>query len=483
MAIAGDRADVVAGLLERELDEKRLAAHLLTLGLLHPLSGRPVWHGVEDLPGTHWLKLTADGRTRPVRWWTPPQPDLPLREGAERFRDALTAAVELRTRGRRLLTADLGGLDSTAVYCLAVRGDARVVSYTAATHDALGDDVHWARRTVGALGQSENHHVVPAERIPLTFDGLAELDDHLDAPSLMSVDRNRRMSLLHLAAEQGSPLHLTGLGGDELLAGAAARLHGMVTTHPRTAVPLLRGYTAKYGWSRRRVLRQLLDRRPYRSWLRQVAADLRAPQQHPLEPLLAWSTAPRLPPWATGDAAEAVRELINAEADSAEPLGGGGHGLHRELVTMRLVSQFARHIGQMAAPLGVACAAPYYDDRVVEAALAVDDRERITPYRYKPLIVEAMRGVVPEESRSRATKANATLEEEAGLREHRDQLLALCEQSRLGELGLVDVPTLREWAGRPLAAESESELLHPTVACEVWLRSHESRRTSPSTVT
>ncbi|MGW7456798.1 lasso peptide isopeptide bond-forming cyclase [Streptomyces sp. NPDC054797] len=471
VSLASDRADVLAELVGAPLDERRLALELLTLGVPHPLSGSPMWKGVHAQPGGHYLTLDPDGRAQETRWWSPPEPHLSLAEGAVRFREALTAAVATRTRGRELVTADLGGLDSTAVCCAAARGEAKVAAYTAAIHDELGDDVYWARRTAQALGTVE-HHVVPAGELAMTFDGIDALDDLLDTPSILTVDRNRRMHIVALAAARGSSLHLTGLGGDELLAGAPARLHAMMGTHPLTALRDLRGYTAKYQWSRWRVLRQLLDRRSYRAWLGRVARDLDAPPAPADEPLLDWSAPPRMPGWATPEAVEAVRELLRTHLPDAEPRGRG-HGEHREMAAMDGISQWTRHVGQMAAPLGITVAAPYYDDRVIEAALAVRPQERITPWRYKPLIVEAMRGIVPEASRTRGTKANATFEEEAGLRRHRARLLALCEESRLARLGLVDVEALREWCRRALSAESESYLLHPTVACEVWLRSRE----------
>ncbi|MFB6809870.1 hypothetical protein [Streptomyces sp. NPDC056387] len=61
-----------------------------------------------------------------------------------------------------------------------------------------------------------------------------------------------------------------------------------MATHPLTALQDLRGYSAKYQWSRWRVLRQLLDRRSYRAWLGRVARDLNAP------PRPGGRTAPRL---------------------------------------------------------------------------------------------------------------------------------------------------------------------------------------------
>ncbi|MFI8931437.1 lasso peptide isopeptide bond-forming cyclase [Streptomyces sp. NPDC053474] len=484
VTLACDRADVLADLIGAPLDERRLAVELLTLDMLHPLSGQPLWRGVHTVAGGHSLTLPPGGAARETRWWSPPEGEVPLAVGAAALRDALSAAVRVRTRGRDLVTADLGGLDSTAVCCTAVRSGTPVVAYTVAQHDALGDDVHWARRTIDALaavaavdgGGPVEHHVVSADAVPMTYDGLDALDDVLDGPSPITVDRNRRMCLLELAAARGSRLHLSGLGGDELLAGTPARLHALLPGHPAAALRQLRGYTAKYRWPRHRVLRALCDRRGYGSWLRRVADHLTDPPPAVDEPLLDWAVPPRMPPWATPDAVAAVRELLRDRAPSARPLGRG-HGEHRELAAMASLSRTARYIDQISAAHGVTFAAPYYDDQVVEACLAVAPRERITPWRYKPLIVEAMRGTVPEAVRTRATKANATFEEEAGLRAHRAGLLALCDQSHLARLGLIDARALRAWCARPLSAELESDLLHPTVACEVWLRS---RRTAPA---
>ncbi|GGY11788.1 hypothetical protein GCM10010324_68150 [Streptomyces hiroshimensis] len=471
VTVASDRADVLAELVGAGLDEHRIALEMLVSGVPYPWHGDPLWRGVHPVPGGHRLTLDTEGRARTTRWWSPPDPVVPLAAGAVHLREALTEAVAVRTRGRDLVTSDLGGLDSTAVCCTAARGGAKVVAYTAAVHDEAGDDVYWAERTVSAL-EGVEHHVVPAHEVAMTFDGIDTLGDVLDTPSIITVDRNRRMGIIEMAAARGSGLHLTGLGGDELLAGTPARLHTLLLTHPFVALHAIRGYAAKYRWPRRAVLRGLLDRRSYGAWLDRLARDLTGPAAPVDEPLLDWSVPPRMPPWATPDAVRAARELLLTRRNPAGPRGRN-RGEHRELVAMDGISQWVRHIGQMAAPLGIEISAPYYDTRVIEAALAVRPQERITPWRYKPLIVEAMRGVVPEAGRTRSTKANATYEEEAGLRRNRRAVLALCEDSRLVRLGLADGKVLHEWCRRALSAETESYLLHPTIACEAWLRSRE----------
>ena len=145
---------------------------------------------------------------------------------------------------------------------------------------------------------------------------------------------------------------------------------------------------------------------------------------------------------------------------------------------MGFVSGLARQLDQMAGRFGVTLANPYHDDRVVEVGLAVRPRDRVTPWRYKPLLVEAMRGVVPAAGLARQTKANGTGDEDPGLRRHRGDLLALWEDSRLARLGLVDAGALREACTRPMPADLQLGVLYQSVAGEVWLRSLE-RTTNP----
>jgi len=176
-----------------------------------------------------------------------------------------------------------------------------------------------------------------------------------------------------------------------------------------------------------------------------------------------------MPPWATPDAVAAVRELVRAASRTAEPLAER-RGQHVELEGMRATSQLLRSLGQMTARSGLELAAPYYDDAVLAAGLSVRPQDRVTPWRYKPLIVEAMRGIVPDESLRRYTKDEGSHDVAAAWREHRGELLALMEGSRLAELGLIDADALRAVWSRPWPPSMSSKVFQ-TVACEEWLRS------------
>ncbi|MFD8520710.1 lasso peptide isopeptide bond-forming cyclase [Streptomyces capillispiralis] len=469
--LAGDRADVLAALTGAAIDERRLAPRLLNSSALHPVTARPVWRGVDSVPGGHCLVIDARGHGRTVRHWTPPEPVLPMAEGAAALREALRDAVAARVGGRELVSCDLGGLDSTSVCCLAAAGPARVVAYTADTRDPMGSDADWARRTVAALGGVE-HHVIAGDDVPLVYDGLADADDLFDEPCPAVVHRTGWLVVPRAAADRGSHLHLTGFGGDELLAGSPAHLHTLLRRHPGVAWQRVRGFAAQRPWSYREAVRQLRDTSTYGAWLARVADGLTAPPPAENTPTLDWGMPPRMPPWATPDAVAAVREAVRDAAATARPLAAT-RGQHVELEAMRCTSRMVRQLAQMAGRFGLDLAAPYYDDRVIEAGMAVRAQDRVTPWAYKPLITEAMRGVVPEESLARHTKDEGSYDVETGLRDHRAGLLALCEDSRLARLGLIDAHALRAVCERPLPPSLQFDALYQTVACEVWLRTLE----------
>lgn len=471
ITVASDRADVLAGVVGAALDEARLAVALLEPGAPHPIGGEPMWRGIAAVPTRCYLTIDGNGRHRHVRWWTAPEPTVPMADGAPALRDALAAAVEVRTRGREVITTDLGGFDTTSLCCLAARGPAHLAAYTWAALDPAADDVVWARKTVAALGTIE-HHIVPSERTPFAFLGAGERDDvALDEPCAITLDR-RWLVIADRAVARGSQTHLTGFGGDQVLGGSPAHLHTMLRRQPRIALRNLRGFVALNRWSYRTVLPQLVDNRSYRRWLLRFGAELTADPVSSLGPSFYWAKPMRLPPWATPAAAAAVRDLIERAAPTVEPLGHG-HGQHQEIADLGGMARMTRNLRELAAQRGVTLAAPYFDDRVIEAGLAVRPRERVTPWRFKPLAVEAMRGVIPNETLARQTKAIGSHEAEVGFRENRADILALCEESRLSKLGLIDGAALLEACRRPLPTAVEFHALYPVLACELWLRALE----------
>jgi asparagine synthase (glutamine-hydrolysing) len=509
--IASDRADLVAALAECPRDLTALALSLIDPVAPHPLADRPLWRGVTAVEPDRWLRLDVGGRPSQPRWWTAPEPVLDRRGGATLVRRALTDAVDARTAGGATVSADLsGGLDSTSLCFLAAAGPATLIPYTGVGLDPADDDAAWAAMARADLPGTA-HEILPRERVPLVYDGLAAPQVPLDRPFIGIIDRAKLMAGLDLVASYRPRVHLCGLGGDEVAQGTPNYLPALARAHPLLALAELRGFRAQTRWPLTASLWTLRPR-SYRSWLADCSwlADQserartpgapeasggraapggsgvaeapgpdgwRAPGAGPLfrrwrpgdVSELDWMVPPRLPPWLTAEAIELIRAAVAAELPTATPLGRT-RDRHGELFAVRVGAAVARGFAQLAAPIGFPLAAPFFDDRVVEACLAVAPAERTTPWEYKPLLKEAMRGVVPDRCLRRTTKAEGSAEEEAGLRANQATLRALAAESRLARLGLVDADALGRACPYSTAPDRPYEALQQTFAAEAWLR-------------
>jgi asparagine synthase (glutamine-hydrolysing) len=478
VTVAGDRADVLAALSGSGLDEHRLALRLLwCMAAPAPLTGAPVWRGVDLVPPGQCLIVDRAGWGRQRQWWTPPTPVLSRSAGAAELRKAMEEAMAFRAARGGVVTAELGGVDSTAVCSVAARAGARVVAYTAASADPADDDLVWGRRTTAALGIE--HHVIPHEELPLLAADLLTVRDRFDSPGLGTVDLGIFPKIQARVAGHGAAAHVGGVGGDELFLGVPTYLHCLVRRRPLTALRHIRGFRAMYRWPVAALLPALADRRGYGAWLRDAAGrltTLAVPQDTDRRPSFEWMTCPRLLPWASADAVAAVREQLRVAAETAAPLAPD-RGLHFDLQMLQLTTETMRQLDQVSRRLGNRFTTIYYEDRVAAAALSVRPEERVSPWRYKPLLAEAMRGVVPEVSRVRGTKADGSIVVDRGARAHRDNLVAAAEDSRLVRLGLVDLAAFRQACARPAKSPGDTQALAWNLAVEVWLRSLEETRT------
>ncbi|MET8093623.1 asparagine synthase-related protein [Micromonospora sp. NPDC005220] len=466
--VAASRADLLATLIGAEPATSALAIRLLE-PVPYPLGEAPMWPDVTAVDPYDYLLVTGHGRhARSVRWWSAPEPSLDLADGAQAVRAALSSAVDARVRpGQRMSTDLSGGYDSTALAFLAAGKAADLVACTAHSDDPLSDELGWARLAASHLRLRE-HVVLPPKEFTLPYAEMGIGEDVLDEPSMMVPYRGRAMSTIRRMARTGSAMHLTGFGGDQLFTGSPIYLQRLIRRSPRRAVANLRGYRALFSWRRGALLRELLDHRSLRTSLLDVNLD-EPPVVDITIPSLGWVPTPRVPPWLTPMARDMVTEALHAAATSAVPLAEE-KGVHLELHGIRAATREVSVLDAMARTVGLPLAAPFFDDHVVAAAFSVRAEERVTPYRYKPLLAEAMRGIVPDECLDRQTKAQGGVEGTEGLRQERVRLARLWEDSRLADLGLIDAGRLRQLCSTPSAPELADGALLSTIACESWLR-------------
>ncbi len=468
--VAGDRADVLAMVAGSRIDEQMLAVRVACGPKVPPpLGEHSLWRGVRALAPDHYLRIDPSGTVGEVRWWQPPEPEVPLTVGAGAVRQALDTAVAQRRPAQGRLSADLsGGMDSTSLCFLAARARTPdLLTFRWAEADAANDDAVFAAHAAGGLPQAEHVVLGQADMPGILADAGAACDT--EAPYRFTRTLARTRHTAEVLAAHGAREHLAGHGGDELFHGPLAYLHPLLRRRPFTAITHVRGYRALRRWPLAATVSGLARSGDLGAWWHQQGEQLTTGPLPLRTPPLGWGHPLRAAVWVTPAAAHTARAVLRSTGDEARPLAAD-RGQHVTLTILRMMGPAYRQLSRLFAPAGLRLELPYLDDRVVEAALAVRQHERTTPWRYKPLLVEAMRGILPDAIARRCTKGEFGEDLRVGLRRHLGDILDLFADSALATHGLINPDLLRRQLLTPQVDNAAMFALEDLLGCETWLR-------------
>lgn len=473
----------LAGLDGAPVDPTMLAAHLAT-GQPDVLGQRGLLRCVERVPGGHLLLVGPSG-ARTVRFEPAEYRAVDLPVAAATVRAALSEAVATRLDGRPV-SADLAGLDSTALACLAAqRGPVTAVTF--ADDRLRDDDLPYAVRTAAAV-PGLTHHAVPGTAHTVYYDGLDDLGalPLTDAPNAYVVTASIKRAVLDtVAAHHRAPgLHLTGSAGDAVLSAPSSYLSDLLRErqHRRAWQHALGHARLRHtsAWSALARARAASRTTLAGSW-RQSAVELRGPAREWVPQAsrpVSWTPLLATADWMSPDVRHQLATALDGAADQLQdaPARLAAWSDRQDLVRLGADTTGWREIA--AAEYGIDLVAPYLDNEVIRACLAVPADQRGAPGRYKPLLGAAFTGtgVLPAWVLARTTKGGFNALAYAGLRDNAPVLLELLgRSSRLAAAGLVTEEPVERMLARAAAGQPTAQgALHLTVAAEVWLRQLES---------
>jgi asparagine synthase (glutamine-hydrolysing) len=386
--------------------------------LLGAMASRPApdpvsvahWVGISSRPGPHtlyqgvrrlepgsMLLLDRCGH-RVKRYWAPgytepahrPRPEL-----AQELRAGLSEAVRVRLpREGHVSVLMSGGLDSASIAALAARAASGGVLAHSGVFPGLAELdesalIELLRGRFGLAGASAS--VRPGGMLCSAL----EHQRAWEVP-LLGWGDFWTLPLLRHAAEEGVAVTLGGDGGDELFGARADLIADQLRAgHPAQAVALAgRLPGAGAHPSRRQRVRILASLG--------IAGAL-GPRLHTALQRIA--PGPRAPRWLT---AAAGRDLLRSDDPQAWKRMRGprwwahaAHGLTRGIEEAGILE----HQRQRAALAGLDARLPMLDPDLIMLALCQSPRESFDPYLSRPLLREAMAGLLPDRVRLRAEKA------------------------------------------------------------------------------
>jgi asparagine synthase (glutamine-hydrolysing) len=460
------------------LNQEYLADYLMSSGvtLEESADGRTVYQGIHRvLSGSIVVFHLPGAKMEQRRYWDWPERQVDpgtddVAKLGEQYLARLRAAVRARLRGRSASHVS-GGMDSSGVAliardCLQGREPLHALSLV---YDRLPLLAREQPYLEGALRQPGlTPHRVNADEI-LDFDSFDAAPAH-DEPFAWLFRLGVEEALTAAAARAGAATVMTGLGADEMLDMRPFHLTELLRSGRLQAA-----WREASRWARADNLNVWALLGPFGfanlqpAWMRMGLGNWLRGGYAPWGRQTEWTIAP----WIRPDFARRMglreRGLANLRRDyyGCRPVG-----LSLTLSGIRQsCDDFSRWY--LAAPNGMMLTHPFRDPRVLSLGVGIQSRVRPRPGARKPILVAAMRGILPECILNRPSKGDFDEIYYRGLSRNLRSLEALVEQAPVDELGILDKASLLDCLQRAaLGNARDARALSPlngTLSLLLWL--------------
>lgn len=405
---------------------------------------------VAEVPSGHCLTVHIPrfhGEEPVVRcrpYWSVPAGRNNLADSAASLRHTLVEAVTRRVEPHERISGDLsGGLDSTSLVALAAKTipNRPLVAVTMVGVDPqTKDDCDFARRASQTFPNVISHQV-HTEMTCVDGPEILALAPTME-PNMSTTMYPGFKARMQAVAASDSALHLSGQAGDAVLMAPGAHLADLARM----------GRLAELGRHLDRLARQCdvspfrlaretyrLSRTRYHDWIAQQAEVLDRVGDHPdvQDFGIVWAPPVETCSWASPEAVRLAVSELRAHATSAVPRAEAP-GQHAALASIQACARTARGLAELARPFGVQLEFPFLDRPVLDACLDTDIAVRANPFEYKPLLRQALRGLVPQDLLARRTKSTYTRDYCADVGRFDRRVRELFSPSTLSGLGLID---------------------------------------------
>jgi asparagine synthase (glutamine-hydrolysing) len=443
----------------RELNPGPLVDYLF--GIFEDTAGTP-YREVARLPAGHVLIVEANRHHRRRHWQPEAVPELRLHDDAayeEAFRETLTGAVASRLPASDAGAYLSGGLDSSAVICVAQRRYAggRLRAFSAVFDDEPSSDERGYARAAATHAGSKLVPCYPERTSPLSdWVGAPWIGPAPSADAQVSVSQ----AVTQAATDRGVKVLLTGLGGDSVVSHGPAYL-----TELARSLQLRRFVTAVGATARR-------HQRPVWPLVKRYGLAPNVPSAMIRRRRVAQVGASGVPVRPDVAAALGVPERMAAlQARSLSHTARDAHLLELMSGQTSIAMERSWHIDAVS---GIERRHPFLDRRVAELCVSLPGDQKLRDGWTRSIMRRALVGILPEEVRLRVGKSSLAAAFKRSLMKNDKAVLE----------ALVDKPTaVAEWV-EPAALDalwhrcltqgeaSDCYALWRVAVLAAWLRHH-----------
>lgn len=461
-----------SALVPYRLNPLRVADHLV--GFLED-QAITFYRDVHRLPAGHTLTVSRSGTRIRAYWTVDPAREITLGSDeayADAFRECFTEAVRCRLRGDAVGCLLSGGLDSSSIVATArrLRGTThgRLDTFSAIfpglpAADLRKIDERAYVEAVVAQGGLEPHYLRADLLSPLADvdRALWHLDEGFTAPNLYL-----HWGLYGAARDRGVRVLLDGIDGDTTVSHGLERLPELARSGKvLTLVSELRALSRRHRAGVGSLFRQFVVDPLIPTALRYGMRRLRG-----REPVDLAQTVIR-PEFARR---MGIADRLEAFQRQQERPGRSARETHARGLKSGLIPYALELADKAAGAFGVEPRYPFFDRRLMEFCLALPASQKLDGGWTRMVLRRAMAGVLPEEVRWRASKANLAPNFGRQLLGNDRNLLTevILEQPGVIE-EYVDVPALRRAYDRYVTqpgSQADALTVYGAVMLGLWLQ-------------
>jgi asparagine synthase (glutamine-hydrolysing) len=385
-----------------------------------------MFKGITELFPSHNLAINVkNGELKKWKYYTLPYSKqyedkvFNEKQSTDKIRALLTDAVNLRMRSDVEVGSCLsGGMDSSSIVSLMSKsGHKGINTFTASFADAAIDESSWAKIISDAV-QSKVHVVKPTAKELLK--DLHDLFYCQDIP-IWSTSTYAQFRLMRLTKESNIKVVLDGQGGDELFAGYdnyyfyylqdVLKNEGLAafmsaSKEIQKLVPSVKWYFKK------RILKEYLYRLPVQQ---QMKARLSVHKELT---------------YLNKDFLHAHVNELERDDETADSVNGA---LANDFYNT-LLKSYLKCEDRCSMWHSVESRTPFSDDiNLIEYAFSIPSKYKIQHGKLKPLLREAMRGIVPQQVLDRKDKKGYTTPNGKWIAEIKDDVRDIFENPIVGE--------------------------------------------------
>ncbi|WP_028517895.1 asparagine synthase-related protein [Ruminococcus flavefaciens] len=404
--LISDSAFDIAYKKQFKVSKSSISAYLVTGLPFEPFSNMSFWDEISKINPFRILKISS-GNITECEMTNAFKVDHDIDKVTKDLRDTIISNIYNQNSQFDSVSCDVsGGVDSASIAYVVNKISGQPMIFHAESDESANSDTKWAQYIADDL-RIELNKLPSIDKNSSRFSVDKEYigSNVPDSPLLWGDTEGYVKEMLCKLPEKDKHLHMIGIGGDELFTyipsvpWSIIREEGVVRS-----IPLIFKYCILSRRSFLKCIKDLTNKTSLKDEVKQ-SIDNGFGSKKKNKRQLSWSEDVIFPSWLTDSAKESAHSKINSLFSNQFYELSDDRSHYQRIQSILFQKEIFSQIVHVAGD-EIGWYAPFLDAKVIKTALTLPSRYCTDPQKTKPMLYEALKGIVPLEVFTRGVKGD-----------------------------------------------------------------------------